>query len=547
MISPWHPALHSMGDCPSGTNLDGAFPFLLDGFSMGPVPPSANGDVEGWLPDRFLTRDEHAITPVAISPGWLPQAPLKLSNGSLVRPAERRMRFTDAVDWLRQPSSPREEPRPYLRFVSLDSLPGLAGALPLQGALKAIGATSLQAANLLLGNGRLSSGLHFDDRDNLLLQLRGAKSVLLVPPSVLPELNFSSWEERRWVLHERRLRPPLHHGLSFAGTVRSGRPPVENHSPLEPFALSTGVEAGVDGLVSERHAAGGPAEQARQLSLIARHGLRCTLLAGSALFIPALWAHAVASTDNPAGRAEPGATTGPPVPSTAPSALNGAVNLWYTRGIESFDAAVRAAPRFPQAHMARGDALRTLGRQAEAAAAYALAARWTDPSGGLEAYRVYEATKRRGLSLVNADAGRAGGAGGEVGGKAAASTGGGDRAAVSAGGGGLAVSLAEALEALTQAAAMRPHDESARTECARGLGAVGSRQANAGRYAQAVEAFERAVELAPGDAELSRGLARSRSDLRAESLRREVRKNGGWSRELEARLRTSESKSELRA
>ena len=226
----WHPTLRSMAGCVTGSNLDGASPLLLSDL-LGSKPPSSNRMEEGWLPDSALRLDDNVMTSVSVNPSWLPSAPLKWPNASLVRPAERQMPFSRAVELISHPHrnhQAMDEPRSYLRFISLDSLQGLVGAVPLQTALRSIDASSLQAANLLLGDGRLRSSLHFDDRDNLLVQLRGSKSVVLVPPRLLPELNFTS-REAAGSCTRGTGRPPWRRCVCWHQPT--GRPPVENHRP----------------------------------------------------------------------------------------------------------------------------------------------------------------------------------------------------------------------------------------------------------------------------------------------------------------------------
>lgn len=81
---------------------------------------------------------------------------------------------------------------------------------------------------------------------------------------------------------------------------------------------------------------------------VAQAAVLCALSEGQALYIPALWSHAVASE--------------------AAGGLNAALNLWFTRGTASFDAAVHDAPTFGPALVCRAEALKMLDRRAEAAA-----------------------------------------------------------------------------------------------------------------------------------------------------------------------------------
>ena len=73
----------------------------------------------------------------------------------------------------------------YVQQFPLSRGPRLTAALPLQRALYlASGASRLVAVNFWLGDGGLRSALHYDPHDNLLVQLRGAKTLLLFPPKL---------------------------------------------------------------------------------------------------------------------------------------------------------------------------------------------------------------------------------------------------------------------------------------------------------------------------------------------------------------------------
>ena len=121
----------------------------------------------------------------------------------------------------------------YLRTWALDSLPKFAASLPIAPALRLAGPL-LQQANLWLGDGGLHSAVHFDDRDNLMLQLSGSKEVLLLPPTLLERLGYEPREERRF-----KSGPSLAAG-PLSTTSPTGRTPVENHSPFQPFAVGLG-------------------------------------------------------------------------------------------------------------------------------------------------------------------------------------------------------------------------------------------------------------------------------------------------------------------
>ena len=255
---------------------------------------------------------------------------------SLIAPADRELELYAALRHLRRRSE--SSGGAGLRQFPLGELPAVAAATsgPLERVRRALSVVEGDPWNLWLGDGSLSSSFHFDERDNLLVQLMGSKEVLLAPPELLmDDMGFRARQERRHVLRD----DPASSAADGTATELSGRGEVVNHSPVAAF--------------EEQQS--GPPPSARA----ARATVHCSVPPGHALFIPALWAHAVAST--------PAAIT---IPGAAHGELNAAANLWFTQGTHSLDAAVQAAPRFAPAHVCRGQGLEALGRHAEAALAY---------------------------------------------------------------------------------------------------------------------------------------------------------------------------------
>jgi Flp pilus assembly protein TadD len=450
-----------------------------------------------WPNDLDLSALDKGAT-VTLSESPLPWAPIKWSgNASLVRPASRPLTFSDAVRLLR---ARQTSAYPYLRFIPLDTLPELAAALPLKRALSLAG-PQLQAANLLLGDNSLSSAVHFDDLDNLLLQLHGTKEVLLLPPELLAPLNYTPRDERHFVLDD--------HGEAI-GSVPTGRLPVENHSPLRVFSNALGGEGGDyahgDDFVDDEGL----------LALVRRHGRMCTLTAGNALFIPAMWSHAV--------RSRPASSPDGASPQSRDRHLNAAVNFWYMRGLQSFDRAVTASPTVPQVHTCRGGALRRLGRHAEAVVAFESAVTLREP------FPYYSATHHLAVSLIDAAA---------------------DDSSRST------ELLGQARSRIHEAAAMHPASLDALHDQVGVLAQLGTRYARSGCFREAADAFESALRLTPTDGALYRQLARSHEDggrpkralaalqtaarvqphdaetrveLAAANRRRDIRLAGGWTR-----------------
>lgn len=523
----WSGALSCQPVAVGSVALDDARPLLIRGL----LPTEA----DALLPEAALQQDRGEVK-LEESPS--PWAPVKLPNASLVRPAPRPMAFTDAVNLL----AARAHRRPdgvhrYIRHTSLQGLPGLSAALPLQRALDLVG-PRLDAVNLWLGDGSLHSATHFDDRDNLILLMGGRKEILLLPPAQLTSLGYASREERQFV------RQVAEDGsTSFEGSVPTGRAPVENHSPYDPAS----------------------GEQ-----------IPCYLSnvsAGEALFIPALWSHAVRSSATEAVSASDGTSAGASaVP--ASRSLHAMVNLWYVRGMHSFDAAVRAAPAFAPAHAVRGSALRSLGRLTEAGGAYRRALQlraqadepfFSDATQGLaltllELERYSEAVPllrasamavplstgaqtTHGLALqqLSRDAEAA------FAFRAALSSAPSDGRAHLHLGTSLARAsrFSEAVRSFTQAAVLLPTDSAAYHQLGLALGDTGQLQ-------RAVRALEKAVDLEPtsgaagweggagfgGSAPTATLTTAAARDLAAARRRHAIAGAGGWSRTLEARLRS---------
>lgn len=482
-----------------------------------------------------------ATAPVSLSIHPFPWAPLKWSNASLVRPAEHRLSFADAHHRIRTSSqSASNGEHAYLRHAALDTLPNFTAALPITRALSLAG-PRLQQANLWLGDGRLRSSIHFDDRDNLILQLEGTKEVLLIPPALLGELGYATREERRFVLDAT-------HRL-LTSTEPTGRSPVENHSPLQPFVATPHDGPPLHGLPPEDLVP----NEAALLTRISAEASLCTLPAGDALFVPALWSHALFSRTDiapPTGtRAPHGMRSQARVRHGRHGGVNAMINLWYVRGLASFEHAVAVAPSFAAAHLCHGSAMMALGDRPEQAV------------GAFERARAcrtapdYEATRQLGLALLASSSVRSSSTRLHTTPPAAADD---ERRS----------ELRRATALLKQAASMRPADLSAQQDYAHALTSVGAQHAHARRFGDASRCFERALNITPSDGGLYRQLANALhdlggkrakrralealeaavqlnpadsaavSELTSARLRRAVAHAGGWSRELERKVRT---------
>ena len=516
MTSAWRPELLSLPSCStlpiSTVNLDIATsPFLISDVL----------EKKSFSTDAFSKDGKRKV---ALSENPLPWAPLKWANKTLVRPAERNVSFSNAIAHLR--TCRQQERHSYLRTWALDSLPKFAASLPIAPALRLAGPL-LQQANLWLGDGGLHSAVHFDDRDNLMLQLSGSKEVLLLPPTLLERLGYEPREERRF-----KSGPSLAAG-PLSTTSPTGRTPVENHSPFQPFAVGLGGSTREEEEGAAHDTLEGEAELLERLATSGSGALLCTLNRGEALYVPALWSHAVASSTSSTSKAATVSANGEVAADDADDELNTMVNLWFLReGLATFEAALAAAPDFAQAHTCHGSALSVLGRHSDAASAFERAVNLR-PNG-----TYYEATHHLGLALV-------------------------DSSVNFRWEEDETEQLEKAASLLRQAYTMRPSDAMAKSEYINGLGKIGSQHARNARYTEAAFYYRKAIKLSPNRTDLYRHLAmayqdrndkegakkavaalevaqklepkskRIKEQLRVAEVRAAIKKSGGWSREVE--------------
>ena len=133
-------------------------------------------------------------------------------------------------------------------------------------------------ANLWVGGELMKNGLHFDNYDNLLHQIRGKKRALIFPPEDTPHLHYGAATIRR---HEFELPAGVTNRTTFDRVRR-------NVAKINVFA---------------------PDVAATHPSIARASPLVCELDEADALFLPRGWHHAVVSA--------------------SPAQRNLAVNLWY--------------------------------------------------------------------------------------------------------------------------------------------------------------------------------------------------------------------------
>ena len=232
--------------------------------------------------------------------------PKKLRNDSLIRPATIDLNLSEAIRLLKTPHNERKF-HAYVRYFPLDELPETRDSVPRPRGLK------IEQANLWLGDGAMTSDVHYDGFDNLLIQVGGRKEVLLWDPFDGRLLDYRTFHERQYAFDRST--------NNFLGHYATGRF-VENHAAHKAFA----------------HGEPKPT-------------MRCTVAPGDALFIPALWSHAVRSFVD-IGQ------------------LNVAVNYWFTSDTSSHERALAKRPKWAQGHFCLANNLLSLGRGTEAELAY---------------------------------------------------------------------------------------------------------------------------------------------------------------------------------
>jgi hypothetical protein len=237
---------------------------------------------EPWSPPSDFLDEPGRELRVDLMPLDCSEAPRKLRNGTLIGPASVPFAMAEVLPMMRR--SPEERGfHAYVRHISLDKFPAVAKRLPTVRALKLAG-ERLNSVNLWIGDGGMRSNLHWDGHDNILLQLTGTKTLLLLPPEATPFVEYVPLEEHRFRFENRSGTPAF---PGFAPTNVT----VENHALFDAFD---------------------PAAAALPADLPAARARVATIRPGEALFLPALWSHAVVSAPAAPGDQGPAAEAPPP-------------------------------------------------------------------------------------------------------------------------------------------------------------------------------------------------------------------------------------------
>ena len=150
---------------------------------------------------------------------------LDAEHGALTEPALSGVFVSDFLT-LTRPSSKQRSFSAYLAQMNLLALPRLLRQICLPTALPA---ATLQMANVWVGGELMKNGLHYDNYDNLLHQIRGRKRALIFPPKDTPHLYYGAASIHR---HEFDLPGGVSNQTTFEKV-----PPSPLPSPPPPITL----------------------------------------------------------------------------------------------------------------------------------------------------------------------------------------------------------------------------------------------------------------------------------------------------------------------
>ena len=295
------------GVIPKSFSLD-TIPSILESYFSSQSTNESNGEPQ--------------IVRVDITPLTYKEAPIKLSNGTIISPHQLAIPINEVIPLFTASSPQKRGYNAYIRLLNLQSHPTLTTLLPLARVLHLAG-SNLISANLWLGDGSIKSAIHYDGQDNLLLQLSGTKTVLLIPPELEPYMQYKKYTESRFVFNESI-------GKFVDGAFKSTSKIVMNHGTFDPFSSTT-------------------SDHEQEFDFIkGSRAMISTLHPGEALFLPALWSHAVVSS----------------------TGLNAAVNIWFVQKSVSHRKALALNLSWSAGHFLLGNDLLAQRYYTEAEVAY---------------------------------------------------------------------------------------------------------------------------------------------------------------------------------
>eukprot|EP00927_Polykrikos_kofoidii_P043573 TRINITY_DN37645_c0_g1_i1.p1 TRINITY_DN37645_c0_g1~~TRINITY_DN37645_c0_g1_i1.p1 ORF type:complete len:886 (+),score=167.41 TRINITY_DN37645_c0_g1_i1:153-2660(+) len=185
---------------------------------------------------------------------------------TLLRPAQWSWRLRDLVDWMRRSHQPA-----YMNQVMLADLGEHAlRQLEMPRFVKDANFTLL-SPSIWLNTGGVTTGIHTDALDNFLVQLDGAKEVVLLRPSERKNLAYIEASDNT-----------VHTDICVGGSFRTGAVRFMNRSSDTHSMVNLASPAAVKHFPNYENA----------------QSVRCRIETGDVLFIPAFWHHAVATTPN---------------------------------------------------------------------------------------------------------------------------------------------------------------------------------------------------------------------------------------------------------
>ena len=135
----------------------------------------------------------HISHPVLLLATQAEHPELDTTHDAMVEPAMSGVYFRDYLALLDRTATTREF-AVYIAQFNLLNLPALMAQVCLPEALPS---ASLSLANFWVGGALMRNGLHFDNYDNLLFQIKGSKRALIFPPTDTEKLYYTAANIRR--------------------------------------------------------------------------------------------------------------------------------------------------------------------------------------------------------------------------------------------------------------------------------------------------------------------------------------------------------------
>lgn len=147
----------------------------------------------------------------------------------------------------------------------------------------------VRSINVWIGDGDVITPIHYDGLDNILFQLTGTKSLLLLPPSCVKDLGYKTRTEEEWVYE-------VGTTTLVKWSRRKTEQRVENHASFNPFTQSDGSGGSLESDMGNNDGMDNKEDFKKLVQRWVYQGAKLiTLQPGQALFLPEFWSHAVVS------------------------------------------------------------------------------------------------------------------------------------------------------------------------------------------------------------------------------------------------------------